>query len=339
VRNPVDEAIARIAERRRISGELNGDFVGSYLGGGRDVAFSPDVALIGPGVAAGDPPPASSARGFLDDPGYFAGRDTVDHALDPLFPRTKNPALVLSGRHRQGTASLIGFQQFTSSPTPPTFYLVQTYGGGFVVNYGYNQFCNNSPVGQLAGSDSGALSYDPVTGAFSSTHVHTGDSSYGMGCGFGTTYTPTTETDYTIAGCCQNTAYYYFYESVSSSGTRTLSVPDTESNAINRLFAGSSGTWSAWTKGSAVSCLARYQQRTLNQFVIQEAEYELAGSGLTPGATYTVNLRVWRRTYNVGSYSLFATLPVSGTVDSTGNLAITGDVPNLVGYDTYVSFP
>lgn len=122
--------------------------------------------------------------------------------------------------------------------------------------------------------------------------------------------------------------------------TGTLQDEDTEADAIARL---GSGSWSAYqTPGvSCVNppcCKAAWQLRTTGKvFTYIEAQWRITQTGLIPGHNYKVPMQYWRRTFGVGSYTLFQSFMASGTADSGGLLDISGTVPNSRGFETYAA--
>jgi hypothetical protein len=366
----------RIAERNRSSGELASGFITEYLVEGRDVSTFNPTSLIGGGVSAGEPRDQSDPRGFLDPTGFFSGRDTVDMPLDLISPKKPLPPLIpsLFCRKRGGTAFLFGFDETPGyASSPPKKFLTMSLGGTITLvgYYGGTPDPCTSPNGQEASfSLAGSCSYDALTG------VYTADATWSrpgpgtllgpIGSGsqscasrpsvpysfWGTTlvYTATTAVLTGLGTCVPHDD---MGEIIGGSNTCTLSNEDTEGNALTRLWATSAGVWGSWCQiaptdsincdptlpenPAQICCLASYQQRTGFSFAYVEAQYKITATGLLPGVSYTVNLKVWRSLYGVDSYSLFETLPVSGFADSGGNLDIEGDVPTQVGYDTYVT--
>ncbi len=115
---------------------------------------------------------------------------------------------------------------------------------------------------------------------------------------------------------------------VSGEVVVTLSEEDTEADAIVRLLA--TASWSSY--GSA--CVAGYQVRTGPSFSYTDVQWRVVKTGLLPSTSYDVDIEIWRRSYGVGSYVLYSTLTATGTTDGSGNLTITGDVPNDRGYQS-----
>ncbi len=143
---------------------------------------------------------------------------------------------------------------------------------------------------------------------------------------------------------------YSFWRSVSSSSLAdTLSVEDTEANAITRLLAGSGGTWGAWTTvgdGLGATCVptscckSTWEPRGAGEFsfAYQEAQYRVTSTGNTPGWSVTMRVRFYRKLWGapVESYALFAEETLVRTADIDGKVEATGDVPIEQGYDTYL---
>jgi hypothetical protein len=84
--------------------------------------------------------------------------------------------------------------------------------------------------------------------------------------------------------------------------------------------------------------LARWQNRTSGfNLVYQEAQWRLVFTGLAASTAYAVQVKMYRRTYGTGGYTLYQTQTAQGTSDGSGNLTLSGDVPNAYGYETYAS--
>jgi hypothetical protein len=122
--------------------------------------------------------------------------------------------------------------------------------------------------------------------------------------------------------------------------TETLSEEDTEDDATGRAFAGGVN-WTAWAEVTTAQTQARsfYEARTGFSFAYQEAEYRFTSSSAAPSVEYVATFNVYRRAYGGGAWTLYATGTDSATSDGSGNLTISGAVPNTVGWETYIDNP
>ena len=266
---------------------------------------------------------------------------------------------------------LIGYSEYASPSSPPLKYLVQTYSGYLVTCLWLsNSACSGSPFAASAFRQYGSISYDPVTGnptstaynqpanrgsnctlgsdSGSPTNITAPDgAAYNSGtinsCASGSITNTQTTTTATGTGACSGTANGCI---INGPLTKTLSSPDTETNAINRLLAGAGGTWGSWIVSGAAGCtgtppsccLADYEQRTTAfTFDYHESQFQVTQSGLTPTRLYYCQVQIYRRTYGTGTYTLFQTLYLSATTDGSGNFSLQGNVPNAEGYQSYAA--
>jgi hypothetical protein len=272
----------------------------------------------------------------------------------------------LECRTRSGNPALCGYQEYVSASTPPKKYRVQTYnedkqncsyiGTGCaadphgsthstVVNatstYS-STTCGVTNVGtrNFGGStDSGACV--DYTGSLGSSQASGDESDDMTGAPAVTFFTLTTSTATHLLYTGNNTCTDRGGNSNIVRGTSdwALTVEDTESDAIARFQAGTSfGSWLEVGVDCSVPdcCLAQYEPRTSGfSFVYADAQYRVTASGLLANTNYEARVKIYRRTYGSGSYTLYQTAIVSGTTDGSGNFSVTGDVPNDRGYDTY----
>lgn len=282
----------------------------------------------------------------------------------------------LECRTRGGTAVLCGISEFTGASTPPKKYRQNDLTGQTYLCY-YPNF--PSCTGNVLTVDSYAFTTTSTPVVYNSgncnltlgTYKHYVQSSGTLNCafaaigseiteswstgsggnavengsGFVITRTPTTRTtDYDGTTCLNGGSFpglLFFGQEV-----QTLSVEDTNQDAINRLLAGAGGTWGSWlTPGSGgctgippPCCLARWEERTSDfDFIYQEAEYRVTASGLTPSTAYGARVEIYRSVFGANSYSLFQTLIVNGTTDGSGNFSEDGAVPNEEGFESYAA--
>lgn len=271
-----------------------------------------------------------------------------------------------SCRTRGGTASLIGFSEFTTPSSPPKKYRAKTYSGRHDrCNFTSFAYClAGTPIN---GSDARvfALScqYNKTTGVLTTTGVNTEYQNLFAACPatvflsssnscteslsttgqFDHTTTPQTMSEFVVAQCALQALVY---STVSTSAVIHLSDEDLETDAIDRLLSGAGGTWSSWTPtgdgtgGTCVPascCLARHQIRTTGfDFVYQEAQFQISQTGLLANTAYAVQIDLWRRTYNTGSFVFWKTIVAIGTTDEDGVLLIDEQtVENERGFETY----
>lgn len=131
------------------------------------------------------------------------------------------------------------------------------------------------------------------------------------------------------------------YSKYSGSVSETLSEEDTDEDALARLIGLSD--WSLWTTVGGVGCetadaccTAAWEPRSGQTFVYREANWRVTGTGVA-GNTYAVSVKMYRREYGVGSWTLFQTVVATAVADGSGNVLIEGTVPIRRGYETYAS--
>jgi hypothetical protein len=255
-------------------------------------------------------------------------------------------------RTRGGTATLCGFSEFSSASTPPKKYRVNTISESFYwCTYGSSDCTGNSARFELLMS--GAASYNSSTCTLTtidySTRNDTGDcgvpsGSYTVTQRSRLVYDPAfmlLDTDTaTLREVSARPPCYNFsggaHVTASGNGSETLSVEDTEADAITRLQA--SGSWSSWSAAGSTSCLAKYETRTSGfSFAWQEAQFR-ATISITSGVTGVVKVGVYRRAYGSGgAWTLISTEYFSVTGNGSNEDTISMDVPNEQGYETYVA--
>lgn len=269
-------------------------------------------------------------------------------------------ANTLQCRARGGTAELIGYSEFAGyASTPPKKYRRKdlTHNGW------YRCWYTDAGCTTLGGSDTvrrtGYCLYDVTTGTLDSSAAlqeiltNAGICADGGSLSSSTASCPAEFTAFTGAtvsntattntrtgdGAC-NSGEKFFGNQV-----QTLSVEDTESDAITRLLAVAS--WGSWINSGAVGCtgsppsccIAQYESRTSAfTFSYAEAEARVTATGLTPSTSYTANIELYRRAYGSGSYVHYQTATVTGTSDGSGNLTTSAvTVTNTKGYETYAA--
>jgi len=271
----------------------------------------------------------------------------------------------LQCRTRGGTASLIGYSEYTTPSTPAKKYLVQTYTSD-------RARCsrNTNCAGSIQGSDSfignEVCTYNSTTAALTSTGSTVTRQTFGScpatsiistaaaNCsrssldsgGFWNYTTQNATSKITEAGACGINESGY-YSTPTGGETLTLTSEDTETNAVTRLLAGSGGTWGSFTTvgdGTSGTCLntvccnAKQQTRTTGfTFNYTESSWRVNRSGLTASTTYTIKVTYYRRTYgDTGAGSAFAEYTGTASTDGAGVLLTTAvNVPLASGFETY----
>lgn len=268
----------------------------------------------------------------------------------------------LATRQRGGTAVLCGYSTFT--PSSFKFRRMDQSGALGFCHFATPAVPNNCQPGDRDSSFqllySGFCVYNVATCAFSSSAtqiVRSGDSnctypgpdSSNSNCGITSgdctmdstvTLISTTRTGNGI--CCAFSSPPNTSRIASGTANMTLSLQDDDPDAIARLIAGL--PWGAFA-GCATppTCaLAQWEARgpvSDYDFAYQEAEYQVTASGISPNTACCVQLQIFRRLFGVGAYALFGMIQTVANSDGAGNISITGTVPNLVGYQTYVATP
>ena len=255
-------------------------------------------------------------------------------------------------RTRGGTASLCGYAEWTGyESTPPKKYRTKTLSGSLFWCYYSGTPCTtktssfgytwggtcyyNASTCALTQSGTSVLNHGDATCALTTDDpATTACGITGATSSLDETLTSTVRTLVGNGNCVNDSGW----RQASGTATDTLSVEDTEADALSRLLAGAGGTWSAWSAASSTTCLARWQNRTSGfDLIYQEAQWRIVFTGLSASTAYSVQVKMYRRTYGSGGYTLYQTQTAMGTSDGSGNLTLSGDVPNAYGYETYAA--
>jgi len=270
-------------------------------------------------------------------------------------------AVTLQCRNRGGTATICGYDEYGAPSSPPKKYARRTLDGvrtfcyhtdsgctaidtaapGF--NTVYAGYCEYEACAE--NNVSGLRTLNSLDASCSPTSPFNSDARCAILTSPNTVVenTSTTLRTYTDDSCLFEASVSRWIKRTGTQ-TETLSEEDTEQDALDRLLAGSGGTWSTWdTSGSGgcsgppyPCCLARWEERTSGfSFTYQEAQYRVTASGLNPSTSYSARVEIYRRTFGSGTYTLFQTLIVSGTTDGSGAFSEDGDVPNEKGFESY----
>lgn len=251
-------------------------------------------------------------------------------------------------RTRGGTASLCGYSEWTGyASTPPKKYRLLSQGGHYrFVKYTDITCTTATGDPDLVCTWSGTCSYNASTCALTQGGIQNCGGGDVTNCGnLGGDFSPgsadTTTTsvnvDAIVTGTCRAGGGGFGKYSEADQYAH-LTTEDTEADAITRLLAGAGGTWSAWSAASSTTCLARWENRTAGfDLIYQEAQWRIVLTGLSANTAYSVQVKMYRRAYGSGGYTLYQTQTAMGTSDGSGNLTLSGDVPNAYGYETYAA--
>lgn len=278
--------------------------------------------------------------------------NTTNHCGDVVIPASllisNSIALTVQYRRQGGTATLIGFPEYGTPSSPPDMYLQRALSGSSNFNHYPNTTCTSADCTELF-VYGGTCSYDAATGVLTTggTKIISGTCSGWVPgvvnvCTVGavTAIFGEYETLTTTTRRVQSTFTCFVSGGESANESvcdklETISVKDTEANAISRLLGSTSfgGYATASAQGDAKS---EYQQRTTTiDFAYQVCEYKLLGTGLTPSHLYNGSCGIYRRLWGSGgAWSLVSTTVVSGTTDLAGNFTF-GPIalPNAAGYE------
>jgi len=282
-----------------------------------------------------------------------AGNMAIYEYTDPACVGPDTVAAVCQGAKRGAMLTLIGHAEFANASSPPAFYRRKTWTGQDVTQNYSDAGCGTPSGTPCTVYESGAYAWNAAGALIENDgqYVHgspcnpAGTSAHGVNDGpynWGSYATITkTQTVWSLSqGVCSNSCGgpSGCKSTAATNSAATLTEPDSEADAITRWLA-TAPAWGGYsTCQGSTWCMARFQQRTTAAFNYQECKYNVTKSGLTAGKSYVVTVDVYRSAYGAGSYSLLQTLVLYGTTDGSGNLAINDQVvPNLIGYDTYVT--
>lgn len=282
-----------------------------------------------------------------------------------LLPNVYPPDASIASqcKNKGGTATMIQFEEFIPG-TPPDYYRKLTLSGT-----PYNTFYGGIPGNDCAGVETGSIhtiysgscAYDAAgnlisdneqvvqstTGCWgtgtTTTHLACGTSTgtvrsttlleheNGIGCGLQTTFGP-----------CFGNGLKYGDGSTPNSWYTTLTVKDTEEDAIDRLNA-SGGGWDVIPYGDMSSCGAaiwniRTSGATFSVISQRIKTILISSSGFFPGWPYEVEYDILQR--DAGSSDPFVkigVLTVTVRADSSGSGFTETDVPNERGKETKVT--
>ena len=273
------------------------------------------------------------------------------------------PDIQFNARVRSGEVSLCGFSEFGTPSVPPRAYKRNTISVDF-------SFCVFSTSSGCSGASaiqrtrivaSGTASYDGPCNLTQIPSHRWNDNPGGAICAIPTTAQPdvpisssigdpnifiigsetTTSRVWVSRPGCYEFSPGTSVSSITIANSDSLSSEDTEIDAISRFQ--SANPWGGYSPCVSPSscCKAAYEQRVSSlSFFYQEAEYDILFSNLgTVIEQYRISLDVYRRIYGGSTYALFETLVYNLYSDPSGQIEILGLVPNLEGYETFVSNP
>ncbi len=328
--------------------------------------LSPDTlsGTLAPGESQ-DVTVTLAADSLADNPVPYTGTITFtnttnncgDTTVGVSLSVTGATALVVQYRTKGGTANVCGYSEYTTPSTPPKKYRLLTLSGA--QDFQHFPFgvtdCSGAPDCRVNFAYSGTCTYDSSTCVVANSggqYVISRSIGACIGIAPDGTY-PTcsigsasvllgdvevlTKTTRQIT-CPGFPCYDSGLESASrtvSDKKETLSVEDTDSDAITRLMAASSytGYSTAVAIGDAKS---QYQQRTTTfNFTYQYAQYLLTKSGLTPSTLYNGSATIFRRLWGSSDPWVFvSTVLVSGTTSGGGVFTFGPfDLPIAAGYE------
>jgi len=265
-------------------------------------------------------------------------------------------------RTRGGTASLCGHSEFAYATggvsTPPKKYLTKTASGTMFDCARTTIGCSGGPASGAKYEYSGSCSYNSANCVTTNTLTYKEYNDAGVcpastltinaaqGCDWGDATNPNsasclmdvavskTRVDRSGTGvCCSVGGGTYTIR--TGSMYWELTAEDTDADAIARLQASSS--WSNWTSANSTSCLSKYESRSNFSFAWQEAQFR-ATVNIAENVTGVIKVGVYRRAYGSGgAFSQISTEYFSVTGNVAGADEISMDVPNAIGYETYVA--
>jgi hypothetical protein len=216
-----------------------------------------------------------------------------------------------------GTASLIGFPEWTNVSRPPVLYLNQDLGGSLTTTtWGQSEYppytCVNN-LGSCTSALSGGAHYDASTGNlvqndgyYTSTPTGCGfpdgarppgqglpwPLNVGYGCGIVRTVNQTTQNYAGTPEPCEQCYDGWFHPS-SGALTNTLSSPDTLDNAMTRAMAGHS-----WGACNCASCTSFMSQRGPTDTSVSFRKVQVqAGVVSVLGVTFLLSVSIGERAY------------------------------------------
>jgi hypothetical protein len=275
------------------------------------------------------------------DGGGTTGGGTPDPSDpgEPFTPgdaNTPDAAVAYESRKRSGVASLVGHSEYTSASTPPKKYRVKAFTGVAEGRLYSDAGCTNL-VFTNTDTHSGASTYDVVTGSVTNTgqFVRTGTES--------STTSITEINPFTAGG---DTAVLtrltkgitnpltavafegnYFKRPSVPTALATLSIEDTDADAVTRLLA-TSPTFTDWSAAASFpAAAADYDARTTGfTFDYEQTQLRANYTGMPASWPFKVRVRIARVNIATGAISTTQTLNFNPTADGSGAATWTVDV-------------
>lgn len=256
---------------------------------------------------------------------------------------------------RGGNMDVRGFGRYTGvdTGTAETLYRrIEPVGSESWIGYGTDATCT-TPDGNSGGSSASGYKQIPRLGAATPGSIPGTKTNITDACAT-VAYTDTTKTITHDASCCNVGGGNYLKRSGGS--VETMSDPDLESDAIERLQNSLDASGSAWTDLTWNNCvsfpcgLSKYVIRTTTSLVspaqpnnesiyLSQARYDegmhlVHGEGFGAGA-YVITLVPigWRAAGTSDPITLKETQVFTGYADGSGVLEFTFDLPNERGYE------
>lgn len=241
-------------------------------------------------------------------------------------------AISLSYSSSGAVPSLIGFSEFTDPSSPPKKYLrndIDSYVKYFVIPYPY---CDCSLSGeQTLFSIIGAATYDPISGTgtgvtrFLSQKYEYGSCEHGnpspsgvyMEAGadaniFQLSQTKTTSNGSPYSSCHQFESGWNVVAIDNSRVTNTLSIEDTEDNAVSRA---------SWTAGSD-SVAQRTSRTTGFSFIYIKVTPTAICTGLSIGHSYHINYTIKTKNLSTNASSYVLGIQTFTSISETQNVVL-----------------
>lgn len=344
---------------------------------GQDIAISLSIREYGPQIFEWNPADDAYATAYCPDmtaylpplppPGTPGGPpNTYPNRHPEIIESLAQGNLNVGCKVQGGTFHLYGFPEEMSPSSPPDYYLRKTFSGDSLYKSGANDDtgCVGCAFGNTAARYSGYNTIDPVTGVETygaaidyGSNTGTCAPNYGdfhaspvenlgdgyPGSAYGNQLNPIavsrTEVRAQVVPCYNVFSSWHTLVYPGQIMKTVLSDKNSDAEAIPRIESG----FADWDTVSATplgSCLARYDLRTGRNLTYSKARIYATGSGYFPLWTYALKFDIMRRAspssdpfLNVGVFSMEL------TADTSGNFDQHADIPNEIGFETYLDNP
>lgn len=263
---------------------------------------------------------------------------------------TPGGSVAYSSRSRGGTASLLGFSEYTAPNNPPKKYLVKTLSGADG-GTNYNDSNCTSVNCTSVGTYSGSVTYNATTGAVTDTGYlnRTSASSHCTYAGpvsdvdaftangQSLVLTQTTKTVICTPVCNGYSSIYVKCNPGTPDPKATLSSEDTEANAVARLLA-TSPSWSGWGSTTVPGANATWAYRgNTFDFSYGEAELKIECSGFPNNWPFVMRVLISRTDVLTSVVSDVEVQIYNSKTDGSGAATVTAAVtPEEAGSSGYV---